>query len=133
MARKPEIYSDLGDANDVCSDRVQSYMRKSPVFISAPYHGMDAVRVELYPPVYPPQDMRSSSGVWELFAALRQSFKASPRGLLGWNSRHEMSFLDNARADAKLLEDASRNLTIGPKKRIRDYARKALAAFDAIE
>ena len=133
MARKPERYSDLDDANDVCSDRAQTYMRTSPVLISAPYHGMDEVRVELYPPVYPPQDDRSSSGVWELFAALRQSFKASPRGLLGWSSRHETFFLDNARADARLLEEASSDLTIGPKKRIRDYARKAIVAFDAIE
>lgn len=133
MARKRERYPEVEVGNEVCSDRVQSYMRDSPVFISAPFHGMDAVRIELLAPVFPPTSVRSSDVVWELFAALQNSFRASPRGFLGWSSRDETFFLASMIGDADAIERASLDLEIGPKKKILLYAQKARVAFEAIK
>ncbi len=132
MARKREKYPEVEVGNAVCGDRVQPYMRKSPVYITAPYHGMDEVRIELLAPVYPPTSVRSSSDVWDLFAALEQSFTASPRGLLGWSSRTELFFLDHMLGDAVALEEVALDLEKPFKKRVLLYAQKARVAFEAI-
>lgn len=134
MPRPPEKYSGLDDASPVCQDRVQPYMRREPATISAPYKGMNAVRISLEAPVSPVGFERGGpfSEVWSLFEALRESFTASPRGFLGWSSRTETHYLNKVRAYTVTIEDAAAALQIGPKPQILSYAQKAQEAFDEI-